>query len=175
MLWHIRIEPANGNHDRLGERLALEAAESGLGSRWSIQSSRGFLIEGELSRSELERAATAVLVDPVVETYSIGTNHAPEDGRGTVVHVLPKPGVTDPEAESALALLRDLGFAVSDVRTIRTYRLEGPLDAVPELIRRVLSNDAVEQAVRGPLSLDHLGQGHPYQFVPVTVPDPRPL
>ena len=34
------------------------------------------------------------------------------DGAGTVVHVMPKPGVTDPEAESAWRCLRDLGYAV---------------------------------------------------------------
>ena len=94
------------------------------------------------------------------------------DGPATVVHVLPKPGVTDPEAESALAILRDLGFAVENVRTIRTYRIEGPADSLPRLIRRVLANDAVEQAVVGPLPFDRLGQGHPYHFRRVEVPHP---
>jgi phosphoribosylformylglycinamidine synthase II len=169
MLWHIRIEPAHGSKDRLGERLALEAVESGLAGPWSITTSRGFLIEGEISESELERAAARVLVDPVVESHSIRPSHASCDGGGTVVHVMPKPGVTDPEAESALALLRDLGYAVSNVRTIRTYRLDGPAHAVPALIQRVLSNDAVEQTVIGPLSLDQLGQGHPYRFRRVAV------
>ncbi len=63
------------------------------------------------------------------------------------MHVMPKPGVTDPEAESALALLRDLDYAVSNVRTIRTYRIEGPAESLPRLISRVLANDAVELAV----------------------------
>ena len=67
--------------------------------------------------------------------------------------------MTDPEAESALELLRDLGFAVDGVRTIRSYRIGGPADGLPRLIQRVLANDAVEQAVVGPLPFDHLGQG----------------
>lgn len=87
-----------------------------------------------------------------------------------LVHVLPKPGVTDPEAESALAILRDLGFGADNVRSIRTYRIEGPDDALPRLIQRVLANDAVEQAVVGPLAFERLGQGHPYQFKRIGVP-----
>ena len=79
--------------------------------------------------------------------YTIRPGRAGWEGPGTVVHVMPKPGVTDPEAESALALLRDLGYAVANVRTIRTYRIEGPAERLPRLIERVLANDAVEQAV----------------------------
>ena len=78
--------------------------------------------------------------------------------------MLPRPGVTDPEGQSALEVLHDLGFAAEGVRTIRTYRIEGPDEALPRLIQRVLANEAVEQAVVGTLPLDRLGQGHPYRF-----------
>ena len=94
------------------------------------QSSRGFLIEGSLSPGDVQRAAEAVLADPVAETFAVRPcgDGREDDGPATVVHVLPKPGVTDPEAESARAILRDLGFAVENVRTIHTYRIEGPAD-----------------------------------------------
>ena len=78
--------------------------------------------------------------------------------------------MTDPEAESALALLRNLGYAVSNVRTIRTYRIEGPAASIPRLTWRVLANDAVELAVQGPLPFDHLGGGQPYRFELIQVP-----
>ncbi|MDB5350977.1 MAG: phosphoribosylformylglycinamidine synthase [Planctomycetota bacterium] len=86
------------------------------------------------------------------------------------VHVMPKPGVTDPVAESALSLLHALGLDVAGVRTIRSYHVVGPREALPDLIRRVLSNDAVEHAVVGELVLDHLGQGKPYRFERIDVP-----
>ena len=89
------------------------------------------------------------------------------------MHVLPKPGVTDPEAESALRCLRDLGYAVSNVRTIRTYRDRRAGRRRARLIERVLANDAVEQAVVGPLPLDRLGQGQPYRFRRGHGADPR--
>jgi phosphoribosylformylglycinamidine synthase len=170
MLWHIGIQARPGREDRLGDRLAAEAVEAGLAGPWSVKTGRGFLIEGRISAAELEQAARDVLVDPVVETHSIGPATAIGDGRGTLVHVMPKPGVTDPEAESALALLRDLGYEVSQVRTIRSYRLDGPASAVPALIERVLCNSAVEQAAIGPLSLAELSRGQPYRFRHVSVP-----
>src|SRR6185437_10889206 len=108
--------------------------------------------------------------DPVVETFAVRpAGHAP-DGTGTVVHVLPKPGVTDPEGHSAQTVLHDLGFAAENVRTIRTYRVEGPRASLTRLVQRVLANDAVEQAVIGALPFERLGQGQPYHFRRVDVP-----
>jgi phosphoribosylformylglycinamidine synthase len=170
MLWHIQIEPAPGQADIHGERLALAALESGLAGSWSIRSARGFLVEGDVSSAELDQAARAVLVDPVVETHTIQGGGALADAPGTVVHVMPKPGVTDPEAESALALLRDLGYPLANVRTIRSYRIEGPAGLLPRLIERVLANDAVEQAVIGSIPPGALGQGQTYRFARVEVP-----
>jgi phosphoribosylformylglycinamidine synthase II len=170
MLWHIEIEPADRHSDHVGERLAVEAQELGLPGPWTIRASRGFLVEGEVSEEELGRAARAVLSDPVVESATLRPIPSRIDGASPVVHVLPKPGVTDPEAESALALLKDLGHAVTNVRTIRTYRVEGPSNALPRLIERVLANDAVEQAVVGELAFDRLGQGQPYHFQREEVP-----
>ncbi len=174
MLWHLQIDPAPGQIDLAGRRVASEAAELGLPGPWSVASSRGFLVEGPLDRVDAERVG-ALLVDPVVESISVkgsdefGTSNVGDD-KGTVVHVLPKAGVTDPEAESALALLRDLGFAVENVRTIRTYRLEGPDEGLHRLVSRVLANDAVEQAVVGSLPFEKLGQGASYRFARIEVP-----
>ncbi|MFO0959524.1 MAG: AIR synthase related protein [Isosphaeraceae bacterium] len=173
MLWHLRIDPAPGRPDREGARLASEAADLGLPGPWSIQASRGFLVEGDLPAEKLEAAARAVLVDPIAESFAIepvAGDGSSTGADGTLVHVLPKSGVTDPEAESALALLRDLGYPVENVRSIRSYRADGPADALPRLIRRLLANDAVEQAVVGPLPFDRLGQGHSYTFRLVHVP-----
>jgi phosphoribosylformylglycinamidine synthase II len=170
MLWHIRIEPAPSIADSFGQRLAAQAVEFGLPGTWSVQTSRGFLIEGEISREQLDRVATEVLVDPVVEIHTIEPTNTPANGPGSLIHVMPKPGVTDPEGASALELLEHLGYSVSNVRTIKTYRVQGPADSLPRFIERVLANDAVEQTVRGTLTLDRLESGQAYRFQRVSVP-----
>ena len=169
MLWHLEIRPTGDHPDLVGKRLSVEAAEAGIPGPWTILASRGFLLEGELSAEDVVHAARQVLVDPVVESFQVHRCGSPAVEPGTVVHVLPKPGVTDPEAESAAELLRDLGFAVEGARTIRSYRIDGPEEQLARLIQRVLANDAVEQALVGALPLDHLAQGRHYDFQLVTV------
>src|SRR6266446_424055 len=169
MLWHLTIDPAAHRTDAEGQRIAADAADLGLTGPWNITASRGFLVEGALTEADLRRAAETVLVDPVVETATIRPCGSNVQEAGTIVHVLPKPGVTDPEAESARSVLQDLGFEVDNVRSIRTYRIEGPTTALPRLVQRVLANDAIEQAIIGPLAIDHLGQGRPYHFQRVEV------
>ncbi len=63
-------------------------------------------------------------------------------------------------------------IASTNVRTIRTYRVDGPAAALPRLIQRLLANDAVEQAIVGPLPLDHLGQGQHLRVSPGRRADP---
>ncbi|HEU5118531.1 MAG TPA: AIR synthase-related protein, partial [Isosphaeraceae bacterium] len=48
--------------------------------------------------------------------------------------------------------------------------ISGPLPGLDRLVDRVLANSAVEQAVRGPIRFEQLGQGHPYAFRKVEVP-----
>jgi phosphoribosylformylglycinamidine synthase II len=171
MLWHLQIDPAPGQPDLAGRRVAADAAELGIPGPWTVSAARGFLVEGSIDREGIEKAARTVFVDPVVETFSIrSVDEVPQDQGRTIIHVLPIAGVTDPEAESALSLLRDLGFAVDNVRTIKTYAVEGPSDALPRLIGRILANDAVEQAVVGPLPFTKLGAGTCYVFARVEVP-----
>ena len=114
MLWHLEIRAAADHHDSTGRRLEQEAVEAGLPGPWKATAARGFLVEGKLTASDLEEAARQVLVDPVVEAFRVRSCPAAVDDDGTVVHVTPKPGVTDPEGESALGLLRDLGGAYGD-------------------------------------------------------------
>jgi phosphoribosylformylglycinamidine synthase len=174
MLWHLKIDPAPGHIDREGLRVAGEARDLGLPGPLRVLASRGFLVEGEVEAAELLKAAERVLVDPVVESFGIEpcgpTASESPDGGGQLIHVMPKPGVTDPEGESAWHVLRDLGLDARHCRTVRTYRVEGPREALEPLIRRVLANDAVEATVLGPIRLDHLGQGHPYAFRRVELP-----
>ncbi len=171
MLWHLRITPAPGQDDLDGARLAFEAQELRIPGPWQIASGRGFLVEGELSADDLRRAAEVVLADPVVEVFTIASTVEGHDRHDIeTVHVFPKPGVTDPEGESALSVLSDMGLNATACRTIRTYQVVGPAEGLPRLIAKVLANEAVEQAVVGPLEIDHLGQGRPYRFQKIDVP-----
>src|SRR5690606_39101580 len=87
-------------------------------------------------------------------------------GEGTqLVQVLLKPGVMDPVAQSAEAGVRDFGWEVDAVRTLRKYWIS---DATPEEVRAIsselLANDAIEQVIVGTLPFDRLQSGSDYKF-----------
>ena len=82
--------------------------------------------------------------------------------------------MTDPEAESALALLRDLGYAVSNVRTIRTYRVDGPVRIAPRPDPAAAGQRRRRAGDRRPADISiGLGQAESLPVPPVGCPDPR--
>ncbi len=94
-----------------------------------------------------------------------------EGRQARLIHVLPKPGVMDPVAQSTLAAIRQLDIQVEAVRTLKKYWTSPLTDAQLELLcTKLLANDAIEQVVLGPLQLERLEIGQPYQFRLITVP-----
>ena len=93
------------------------------------------------------------------------------EGRAHWIHVLPKPGVTDPVAQSAMAAIADCGIRAEAVRTLKKYAV-GSLagDRLALLCSKVLANDAIEQVIVGPLDFERLQLGSPYEFRLLTVP-----
>jgi phosphoribosylformylglycinamidine synthase II len=171
MIWEIEILPRGEDTER--RRVAEEhdlLTNTPYGLERITGTARGYLIEGAISRPEVKRLAEELLIDPLIETGRIGTlnEHRRPDHRATV---LLKPGVMDPAALSVMEAARDLGISVDQVRTFRRYfgpPLPPQVEAV--LFRKVLANEAIEQVVAGPLTLEHLSIGSPYQLQLVTVP-----
>lgn len=172
MLWEVDIYPAAGLQDRAAARLAIEAAELELSDQLDATVAHGYLIEGNLDRPAVERIARALLSDAIVERTVIAkvgdkvlVESAPDGAGGQVVHVLPKPGVMDPVAQSTKGAIADLGVDVAAVRTLRKFWLRGlPADRLQRLCSKLLANDAIEQAIVGPLTFDRLEFGAPYAF-----------
>ena len=177
MLWQVDIYPAAGEVDRAAHELSAQAKELKLANQPVVVTGHGYLIEGELQSSEIEQIARELLVDTVVERATIGRPSdaalaaAPDAGCDHLVHVLPKPGVMDPVAQSAKEAINALGIRVDAVRTLRKYWLGGfDRGAVEQLCAKSLANDAIEQIVFGPLTWTKLELGSPYEFRLLTTP-----
>lgn len=179
-LWEVDLYPLDGQPDLAAERVAHEAAELGLGEV-RVTAARGFLIQtgttgAALDRAAVERIARELLCDAVVERAVIGkvdeaALQQPPTGLTTLVHVLPKPGVMDPVAQSVLGAIADLGLKADAVRTLHKYWFAPPADTtLKALTTKVLANDAIEQTVVGPLPFAQLEVGSKYEFQLVTVP-----
>ena len=181
-LWQIDVFPADNQVDREAIRTSEEIAELGLGENISVTFAKSFLVQGEFAKEEAVRLAETLLCDSVTEQSVVAiagqevlssppSNNVATEGETTLVHVLPKPGVMDPVAASTVGAAQDAGFDVDAVRTLRKYWLSDVGDSSLEPIcRRALSNDAIEQVVVGPLEMDQLDVGEPYEFKLVTIP-----
>ncbi|MEZ6142693.1 MAG: hypothetical protein R3B84_19195 [Zavarzinella sp.] len=171
MIWEVEIHPNLKDTER--ERVCDEfdlLTHSERGGDLVKASSRGFLLEGEITRQAVERFCHDLLVDPVVENVRVSEVGTPPDGH--CYTVLLQPGVMDPVSQSVLQAGSDLGISLQAVRTFRRYY--GPADVtevdVDVLSHKILANDAIEQVVVGPIEASHLALGGQYAFQPISVP-----
>lgn len=168
-LWEIDIQPASGQPDVAGQSLASEARDLGLADDLRIAAARGFLLQGNLTVEQVRMAAEKLLADGITESTLIAPVGDPClaicHSNEQLVHVLPKPGVMDPVAQSTLQALQDMELPVEHVTTLRKYRI-GDVDGgtVQRLSEKLLSNDSIERVMPGPLELSHLEVGAEYQF-----------
>jgi len=176
MLWEVEILPKSHDPEKARVNEELDLLTHGGGRTNVVElASRGFLLEGKFARAEAERVANELLADAIVETGRVGELNAfdrVEPDLHAFATVLLKPGVMDPVAQSVEQAARDLGVQLDSVRTFRRYYAKKvPESKVRDLLfRKVLANDAIEQAVPGKLSLDHLTLGSEYRFQKVTAP-----
>ncbi|MBA4106223.1 MAG: phosphoribosylformylglycinamidine synthase subunit PurL [Pirellula sp.] len=176
MLWEIDLHPRAGLPDLDADGVADDVIALRLAQKVRVASARGYLVQGpELSPERIERLARELFADTVAEEFVLGAVDAGSltaspariaDGEGTqLVQVLLKPGVMDPVAQSAEAAIRDFGWDVDAVRTLRKYWIADATDAeVKSISAELLANDAIEQVVVGPLPFDRLQSGSDYQF-----------
>jgi phosphoribosylformylglycinamidine synthase len=201
MLWEIDIHPAAGSAaggglaDRAAQRLTAAARQLGLAQNLRVATAHGYLVQGgSLTRETVERLASQLLTDTVVERAIVGHPGEPQlndcgtqrvpgiaecglemsDPQSEIrnpksafqcLTVLLKPGVMDPVAQSVQAAAADLGIELEAVASFRKYWLAGASDVEIEAVsNRLLANDAIERVVVGPLQLSRLELGQPYIF-----------
>ena len=175
-VWQIDIFPADGIPDRLAEDVLADVADLGLPADMSIKAARTFLVQGSLTQEQVREIATGLLVEPVVEhsvVAKVGSDVLSQVPAGfeRLINVMPLPGVTDPQAESALFAIQGLGFPVTAVRTVKKYWVSSLNEANREtLIQKLLCNDSIETVVEGSLELECLDLGCEYEFRKTLVP-----
>lgn len=152
--WRVELEMHSGQPDPPGEVAGTALRQRGLRLDARVRSGRAYMLPGSLSRAEVERAATALLADPVAESARILEPGAVSADGGRTLIVRRHPGVADPEGQSALRALKLLQLPLPSgavVESYHTYRVDGPVDGVELLAAgsRVLANPTVESAQLG--------------------------
>ena len=176
-LWQVDIYSAPGQPDPAADAIVADGGDLGLADRLAVRTARGYLLEGPLSRADVDRLAGELLADPVVERTVIGpigceTLQAGPFPAGPCVHVLPKPGVMDPVALSAQEAIADFGIVADAVRTLKKYWLS---ELAADDLRGAVRQGAGQRRDRAGRSwarcdLQRLDVGEPYRFRLVRVP-----
>ncbi|MBD3676044.1 MAG: phosphoribosylformylglycinamidine synthase subunit PurL [Planctomycetaceae bacterium] len=168
MLWEVEIRPKSGLTDYEGQRVLAESRELGSSTIDEIKTAKSFLIETSVSEADVRRVVNSLLVDPVVEDSelrSLPSSPAAANGH-RLLNVLFKPGVTDNVAKSAQNAMSDLGLSTDAVSTCRKYWVNSSADEadIKRISTKLLANDAIEHVVEGPLQLESITLGSPYEF-----------
>ena len=157
--------------DPSGRDALAELTAAGLAGVSDVRVVRTYFLEaparGRLDAKALARAAREVLADPVMDVFALDApvlgQAAPVSPDARSVTVTRRPGVTDPEAESARMTLSSIGIRVGRVKTARTYWIRGvpppPAGRPDPLLAaavRALGNEVIEEVT--------LGEARTYRF-----------
>jgi phosphoribosylformylglycinamidine synthase II len=176
MLWEIDVVPRDPAADPVARAVVAGAADLGIAGCPRAASAAAWLVEGDLAEAEVRRLAREVLADPITEDFRVGPVGAAALAAGppglpTVVHVLPRPGVTDPAAETAREACGLVGLRPTGVRSVRKYWLPPLPEAdARRLAWGLLASTAIHDVVLGPLVLETLVGGRAWTFAQETVP-----
>jgi len=174
-----------------GDNLAVRAARGYLIEAESLvleqveRFARELLADGVVERTVVAPVGAPVLIAPPASAARCHNQDGLPNPRGRrsdgaaqdantplLVHVLPKPGVMDPVAESARRALADFGVKVDRVRTFDKYWLSRLAnDRLARLCAKVLANDAIEQVIVGPIPFTRLdvGGASPFELKRVAI------
>jgi len=174
MLWEVDVFCRDAAGDHAAREFVAGARALGVTGCTAARTAAGWLIEGDLDRGAVEQIAATLLADSVTETFVVDAAGeaaltAATDGLPTVVHVLPKPGVTDPAGLTASESLALLGHAGVTVRSLTKYWVPLDPDAAAAVARRLVANEAIHDVVVGPLAIQSLAGGGAWTFATASV------
>lgn len=149
----VELRPKKSEFDPMSRRIRAEIEENGCPPKDAeVMTERLFKISGHFSLEQMKSICDRLLVDPVVEKANVidlkNTSSKPKKSlsKGWVLDIWPKPGVTDPVAESVIKGLRDLGYkgdfeALSAQRFIFPHVRDSRL--IKEIAQKFLSNPLI--------------------------------
>ncbi len=163
MLWRIEIKHKEGVFDALGEDVERSIIDLGISSIYSVAVENIFMVEGSLSKKQIQTIADELLVDPITQTSAIYSHKNPYIPKETKayheIEIAYNTGVMDPVEHSTLKGIKDLGFdGVAAVRTARKYLINGKASQkdLALITDKVLANKLIQHVVDHKVKQDTL-------------------
>jgi phosphoribosylformylglycinamidine synthase II len=155
MIWRVEVKDKEGFQDPSGKSVFADIADLKIKTVTDVRTVFVYLLEGNLKRFQVETIARELLIDPIVQEYSIFDSPAKssESANHHIVEIAYNTGVMDPVEGSVLKGIRDLKIdGVEAVRTAKQFHLYGKLTTaqVATITNRVLMNKLIQHAVADP-------------------------
>jgi len=175
-VWQVEMTPLPGVTDSVAESLLTGARMIELGDMSHAATGRRYRLTGEIDEAEIRRIAERLLVNEVIQTYTLNQFISPPFVVGSVapaisgpsvsavqntdyVEVIPLTEVDDDDLE-ALSQQRRLSLNLTEMQAIQTYyRAEGrePTDVELETLAQTWSEHCVHKTFKA--RIDYEGPG----------------
>ena len=172
MIWRIdiiaRVEESFSG-------LISQIKDLGIDGACKISFNKVYIIEADLDKKDIEKITSSVLVDPVLEDYSIKQSIFDQKPESDELVITYNPGVSDPVTISLEKAIEDLGLSVKSVRIARFYKFSGlNTKDIEYLAPKILFNPLIEHAldyekIKNISTLDEFA-GEDYKFKLKTIP-----
>lgn len=155
MIWRVEVWDKDGIPDSAGNSVRSDIVDLKINGVRDVRVTLVYLLEGGLSKDDVETVCRELLADPVVQEYRILSAPAKPSAKKNqhTIEIAYNPGVMDPTEASVIKGIRDLGISrIENVRTAKQYRLSGSLTPrqIASITSRVLMNKLIQHAVTDP-------------------------
>jgi len=171
MIWRIDVFPKNKEVCR---ELINQIKDLGIQKDCRVFAKKVYLIDSKLQSSDIQKIADKLLIDSVIEDYSLNKglfSSPPAPNQLLITH---NPGVCDPVALSLDKAIKDLFLEVESVKTARFYEFQGlEENDIEYLASKILYNPLIEhaldyEATKDLATLDEFsGQSYDFKLIPV--------
>ena len=148
MQWKIEVGYKPAATDAMGEGIKKDIEDLGISGVDGVKTMDMYMIDGDLSTSDVEAICENLLTDRVTQVYAYkGSLVAQDDAGAWAVEVTYKHGVTDPVGDSTVKGIKDLGIDdVNSAKTGKKYTIKGTLseDDIDAICKRLLANDVIQ-------------------------------
>lgn len=149
MIWRVEVRQKEMITSPLSQSILNDLKDLKIKGIRQVRLVLVYLLQGDLTRDDVDCIAGQLLVDPIVEEYHIiDFNHLPKHPPQLhIVEVAYNSGVMDPIEASTIKGIRDLGFTtIEAVRTAKQYQILGKVSArdMSTLTERVLLNKLIQ-------------------------------
>jgi len=171
MIWRIQIRNKEGIFDAVGAGIKKDIEDLGISGVRDVRFIQVYLIEGEISESQIKRIAEELLVDKITQEYFLEERIISEENT-YIVEVFYNPGVMDPWEESLKKAIADLGIKQSlSIKTAKKYLIRGEItkDILDKISEKLLYNRVIQHTFPFKDLESEFGEETAYKFEKVTV------